>query len=174
MSVVPFPQKNDKNPLNDMEDLLEASGYSHNRESETRLSFMCESRQTCYTIILEWHTEFDAVKCTVILQDCKDMNREIIEVALEKSNQAAWHGFFMIDGVGNISFKTIVKKTEECPIATMATIEDTIDKAIEEVDRIYITLCVDHNDDNSDGMFPDDEWKIENLTLMFSEPKGNA
>ena len=176
MSVVQFPSSSDitrrENPLNDMEDLLESSGYSHNRETENRLTFLCESKQSCYTVILEWHVEFEAVKLSVILQDCKDLDESIIQQALETANQSAWHGFFMRDGVGNIAFKSIVKLVDDCPIASMGLIENAVDKGIEEADRLYIALSLDSAD--NDSMFTDEEWEVENLALMFSDPQGNA
>lgn len=174
MTVVKFPSSSSRreNPLNDMEDLLESSGYSHNRERDNRLTFLCESKQSCYTVVLEWHVEFEAVKLSVILQDYKDIDESLIQRAIETANQTAWHGFFMRDGVGNIAFKSIVKLTEDCPIACLSLIENAIDKGIDEADRLYIGLSLDKLD--NDSMFSDEEWKVENLALMFSDPQGNA
>lgn len=175
MTILRFPATMDHhNPLNDMEDLLESAGYEHTRESDNRLRFLCESKYSCYAIILEWHVEYDAVRCSVVMHDCTKIDDSVAETAIDSANAGAWHGFFMRDGVGHIAFKTIVKLSEDCPIACMGMIEDAIDRAIEEADRLYMALSLDTMRDTHETMFPDDDWRVENLTLMFSDPKGNA
>lgn len=160
------------NPLNDMEDLLEASGYSHNRDTDTRLSFMCQGKQSNYTVVLEWHLEYEAVKLSVLIDDYKSVDDQIVETAINTANKAAWHGFFMRDGAGNIAFKSIIKLVDEGDLESLSLIEDSIDKGIEEADRLSLVLSLNKEDTHS--LFDDEEWKVENLVLMFSDTKGNA
>jgi hypothetical protein len=175
MSVVTFPETRRYNPLDDMEDLLEASGYSHNRETDSRLSFMCESKEGCYTIVLEWHIEFEAVKVSIISENCKEIDETLIDAAIEAANKTAWHGFFVRDGVLNIAFKSIVKFSEDCPMARLSAIEDMVDRGLDESDRLSAALPhTQTNKDFGQSLFEDEGWKVENLALMFSETKGNA
>ena len=175
MSVIAFPTADQYNPLDDMEDLLESSAYDYKRETESRLQFLCESKQSRYTIILEWHFEFNAVRCSVVMEDARTLSDVFIETMLEKANESAWHGFYIRDGVGNISFKSLVKMIDDCPVKSITAMEDCIDRGIEEVDRLYLSLALDkHKQDQDASMFPEEEWKVENLALIFSDPKGNA
>lgn len=174
MSVIPFPTESKYNPLDDMEDLLESSAYDFTRNTQNRLSFLCESKQSRYTIMLEWHEEFSAVRCSVVMEDAQDVCAQTVELAMEKANETAWHGFYIRDGVGNVAFKSLVKLPDDCPITSITAIEDSIDRGIEEMDRLYVSLSLGRDSVDGDTMFPDDEWKVENLALMFSDPKGNA
>ena len=178
MSVVPFPPAKPYNPLDDMEELLDSSQYDYERQTHSRLSFLCESRETCYTLYLEWHEEYQAVRCSVVLLDESSINLsdEMIEKAIETANHTAWHGFFMQDGVGNIVFKALTKIRIDSHLQAIEMMEDVIDRSIEEMDRLYVSLSLSRDGvGQADTLFPDDQdYRIENLALMFSEPKGNA
>jgi hypothetical protein len=176
MSVLRFSTNTDKayNPLDEMEDLLDASEYTYARDTENRLSFECESKHSKYSVILEWHTEFTAIRCSIIMCDTQKTDRVILDMAVENANQAAWHGFFIIDGVGNTVFKTLISVKDEDPVSAISMIEDKIDNGIEDMDRIFISMGISKSQNDSDGLFADDDWNIENLALMFSDVKGNA
>jgi len=162
------------NPLDEMEDLLDGSDYSYNRDTENRLSFECESKQSRYAVVLEWHPEFTAIRCSIIMSETQKMERAIVDIAVENANQAAWHGFFIVDGVGNIIFKTLISVKDEDLLSAIKMLEDKIDNGIEDMDRIYISLGIGKASVEDGNLFADDEWNIENLALMFSDVKGNA
>jgi hypothetical protein len=164
-----------KNPLDVIEDMLEASDYAHNRESKTRLHFSCEGKQGGYDIALDWNVEFKAVKLSGIIKATQNIHRDVLDTAVELANETAWNGFFMVDGAGNSLFKTIIEIGDKTPAQTLMSIEDVIDKAISEMDRFCVSLALSDSDLSYQDLFSDDEdWSIDNLNLMFSDIKGNA
>lgn len=163
------------NPLDEMEDLLDASDYVFDRETHNRLSFTCDTKLSSYMMVLEWHAEFEAIRFSIVMREGKDLNRDHVNLALEKANAVAWHGFFVVDGVGHIIFKSLVSmKDHDDSIEFIEALENKIDHGIEEVERLSISLGL-HEINHSDDLFDlSNEDSVENLLLMFSDPKGNA
>jgi len=162
-----------QNPLDNLEDILEASGYVYERIGMNRLHFSCSGKQSGYDIMLERNNDANIIKLTLVMASTKSIDRNHLDNAVFHANESAWHGFFMVDGVGNSIFKTFIQCDELSPEVTLFLIEDMIDKATGEADRFYISLSLSSND-QSDNLFPVDSDEIENLNLMFSDIKGNA
>lgn len=161
------------NPLDDLEELLEASLYEYHRETKTRLQFVCGGKQGDYDFILEWNSNYNAIKCSVIIKATKKTPRDMLEKAINLANDVAWKGFFVMDGVGNSVFRSLVKLDDKTPSKILILVEDAIDNAISEADRFCISLALS-NDNEYQELFPDEDWSLDNLTLMFSDVKGNA
>lgn len=157
-----------ENPLDDMEDMLVAANYECTRITPNRLSFFCEGRQGRYTLYLEWRGDFNAVRCSVIINGFQSLCDE----ALDKANEAAWYGFFTKDGAGHIVFKSVAKLAD-CPAEAFSIIETLIDQSIGEADRLCATLNISHNIANDD-LFAGEDIGQENLFLALSEPQGSA
>lgn len=167
--------KSENNPLNEFEDLLESSGYDYDRVTKNRLHFDCDGKQGAYGIMLEWNEDAKAIKCSLVISATKKLPKDTMERCLTQANEGAWHGFFMLDGVGNTVFKTLVQYQEMTGTEIIEAMEVSIDSAIREADRFSISLALSNDNDDVPSLFhKDDEWSLENLTLMFSEPKGNA
>lgn len=172
-SLLPLHETSN-NPLDEFEELLEASPYEFNRINKNRLHFECAGKQGEYSVMLEWNTDMLALKCSLIIDNTQKISRDILDSAVMQSNEMAWHGFFIIDGVGNSVFKCLLNLSDVTNEKMLFTIEDAIDNAIAEADRFCISLALSKNDD-SQKLFPEnDEWDVENLTLMFSDMKGTA
>lgn len=163
------------NPLDEMEGLLEASGYSFNRDTPNRLSFLCDTKISCYSMVLEWHGEHEAMRISIIIQDTKKIDREKLDISIEKANTLAWHGFFVCDGVGNTIFKSLVPlKDQDDSLAFMTSLEDKIDRGLDEADRLYMSLNLDQSHKLSSLFDAQEEWHDENMILFYSDIKGNA
>ena len=85
-------------------------------------------------------------------------------------NESAWHGFFMIDGVGNSVFKTLISMSGVAHERSMFAIEESIDHAVADADRLCIALALS-NDESHHDLFDHD---ADELDLLFSDIKGNA
>ena len=162
------------NPLNEFEDLLESSGYDYQRVTKTRLHFTCDGKQGCYDIALEWNEEAKVVKISLIITATRSIPRECMERCIAQTNESAWHGFFLLDGVGNTVFKVLVQYADLQQNEIIEAMETGIDSAIREADRFSVSLALTDKKDVPSLFQNDDEWTLENLTLMFSETKGNA
>ena len=174
MSVVKFSHYHKgENPLDEIEDMLEASDYSYVRLTPRRLSFQCEGGEGAYDCFLEWHGDYNAFRISLILKDIRNIEDTILEAAVEAANESAWHGFFMRDGAGHIVFKSLQAVNDDQIQNRFAIIEGMIDKAIEEGDRLYKSLPVRSLTVQSD-MLSDDNWDIENMMLAFTDVEGNA
>ena len=166
--------KIESNPLNEFEDMLESSGYDYDRVTKTRLHFECEGKQGSYGIMLEWNDNSNIIKCSLVITATKSIPQEMLITCISQANESAWHGFFIIDGVGNSVFKSLFQYNDLSLNDTIDGLEKTIDSAIKEADRFSISLALS-NDNEMPSLFQKDEdWTLENLTLMFSETKGNA
>ena len=162
------------NPLDMLEELLEASDYNFHRETKSRLQFLCAGKQGDYEFVMEWNAEFQAIKCTVIVTATKNTERDILDTAVLLANETAWQGFFMIDGVGNSLYKSILKLDSQSDAQLLLNVEQAIDHAIIECDRFCISLALSDNDNYQDLFDEEGDWSVENLSLMFSDTKGNA
>lgn len=173
--VIPLHKtKTLSNPLDILDDLLEASDYSFTRETKTRLHFTCGGKQGEYDFVLEWNADHNALKSTVIIKATQNSERDILETAIALANETAWRGFFMTDGVGNSLFKSILQLEGSGDGKILMMVEDSIDHAIAEVDRFCISLAITDMEDSDQDLFDNEDWSLENLTLMFSETKGSA
>lgn len=162
------------NPLNDFEDLLESSGYDYERVTKSRLQFDCDGKQGAYGIVLEWNEDARIIKVSLLIEATRTLPRDYVEPCIVKTNELAWHGFFMLDGVGNSIFKGFVKYGGQSHDEMLESLENMIDNAIKEADRFSITLALT-DEKNIPSLFKQDEdISIETMTLMFSETKGNA
>lgn len=161
------------NPLDEFEELLEASPYDYSRINKNRLHFECAGKQGEYSVMLEWNADMMALKCSLIIDNTQKIARDVLDNAVAQANEVAWHGFFIIDGVGNSVFKCILNLIDIQNEKMLFVIEDSIDNAIAEADRFCISLALS-NDNASQKLFPDNDWDVENLTLMFSDMKGSA
>jgi hypothetical protein len=175
-SITPLrnPEDNITNPLDSLEDVLEASGYSYDRIGADRLHFGCNGKQANYTVMLERHPDNDIIKLTLIMVDTKNIDRDKLDRIVLQVNESAWNGFFMIDGVGNSIFKSFIQCDELSSDVSLFLIEEAIDKSMKEADRFYIMLAINHTKDKSDTLFPVSDNDVDNLDLLFSDIKGNA
>jgi hypothetical protein len=163
------------NPLDDMEDLLGASNYKFDRETYNRLSFTCDTNLSSYLMVLEWHADHESIRFSIVMRDARHIDREQMDLALEKANAVAWHGFFVMDGVGHVIFKSLVPmKDHDDNLAFIEALENKIDHGIEEVERLGISLNLHESESSEDLFGVDNDEKVENLILMFSDTKGNA
>ena len=162
------------NPLNEFEDLLESSGYEYQRPSKTRLHFTCDGKQGKYEIMLELNEESKVIKASLVIVSTKSIPRESLEKYIAQANEATWHGFFMLDGVGNTLYKSLVQYKGLGTSDIIETLELGIDNIIKEADRFSVSLALSNDNDMPTLFQNDDDWTLENLTLMFSEIKGNA
>lgn len=172
MNVVPF-SKNDNddfNPLDQFEDLIEASGYDYDRATLTRLHFNCSGKHGDYSVMLEWNEDVDVVKCSLIVNATQKTPSDKLESAVMTINESAWHGFFMIDGVGNSVFKILIPMIGIAHERSMFAIEESIDNAVHDADRLCIALALS-NDESHLDLFNHDENELD---LLFSDIKGNA
>ena len=178
MSVVTqFPQSEGQyNPLDEFEELLEASPYDFERPTDNRLHFQCAGKQGDYTIMLEWNEDVRVVKSVLVIESTRKLSTPLLEQAIQTANEGAWHGFFAMDGVGHTVFKCLIKLNLANAEEYIFALEDSIDAAIREADRFSLSLSLPKNDANAVDLFAQDENKasLENLDLMFSEPQGNA
>lgn len=166
-----------ENPLDAMEEMLLAANYDCQRVTKNRLSFLCEGKQGRYTLYLEWHEEYNAVRCSVIMDGYRSLfvKAGTMDETIEKANETAWHGFFTKDGVGHIVFKSVARLSE-CPVKSFELIETLIDRSMEETDRLSVLLNASKHSygvDNND-LFAHHTTQEENLMLALTEPKGNA
>jgi hypothetical protein len=173
LNAMPSMFNTTDNPLDEFEELLEASPYEFQRINDNRLHFECTGKQGEYSVILEWNADMMAMKCSLIIGHTQKIARDILETAVITSNESAWHGFFTIDGVGNSVFKSLAHMADIHQDKMVFALEDVIDNAIAEADRFCISLALS-NDNESQKLFPDNDWDVENLTLMFSDMKGSA
>lgn len=177
MEFSPSKESFIENPLDAMEEMLLAADYDCRRMSKTRLSFGCEGKQGRYTLFLEWHEEFNAVRCSVIMDGYRSLfvKAGTMDETIEKANETAWHGFFTKDGVGHIVFKSVVRLTD-CPVKSFEIIETIIDRSLEETDRLSVLLNASKYQygQNSNDLFSPAQTQEENLMLALTEPKGNA
>ncbi len=174
MTVIPIHKPSlDDSPLDLLEDLLEASHYDFDRVSRTRLEFACSGKQGDYSMVLEWNVDMRVVKSSLIISGTQKTDKNQLNKAVEALNETSWHGFFMIDGVGNSVFKTLINLEDQNQELSIFTIEDMIDKAVHEADRLCITLALGNKDSHID-LFNDNDYEFENLELLFSDTKGNA
>lgn len=162
------------NPLDTLEELLEASSYEFTRETKSRLHFNCGGKQGDYDFVLEWNDDHHALKSTVIIKATQNSDREILEAAVALANETAWHGFFIVDGVGNSLFKSILQLKGLGEGKVLMMVEDAIDRSIAEADRLCLSLAISDMDDAHQGLFENEDMSLDNLTLMFSETKGSA
>ena len=173
MNVVPFSKNNnedDFNPLDQFEDLIEASGYDYDRATFTRLHFQCSGKHGDYAVMLEWNDDVEVVKCSLIINATQKTPSDKLESAVVTINESAWHGFFMIDGVGNSVFKTLISMSDISHERSMFAIEESIDRAVADADRLCISLALS-NDESHHDLFDHD---ADELDLLFSDIKGNA
>lgn len=174
MSVVSLAQPQTPfNPLDDFEDMIEASGYDYDRATRSRLHFNCSGKQGDYAMMLEWNADVEVIKCSLIIEATQKTDSELLQSAIAQSNETAWHGFFLVDGVGNSIFKSLIPLSDASEEKAMFIIEEGIDSAMKEADRFCVSLALSHNK-SSDDLFSQDDYDLENLTLMFSDTKGNA
>lgn len=161
------------NPLDLFEDLLEVSSYDYQREGRARLSFSCLGKGGDYYITLEWNEEVKAMRCSLILTTTKNLDTEKLNLQIALLNEGLWDGYFMIDGVGNSVFKTMKDVSSTAPNHMLCDIEEMIDRAVEEMDRLAIILNINpsSNTDLFDSDFKDED---ETLSLLLRDPAGNA
>jgi len=166
-----------ENPLDAVEEVLLAADYDCQRLTKNRLSFLCEGKQGCYTLYLEWHKDYNAVRCSVIMDGYRSLfvKTGMMDDVLERANETAWHGFFTKDGVGHIVFKSVVRLSG-CPVTSFELIETLIDNSMEEADRLSVLLNASRRDHHSDhdDLFTHQMTQEENLVLALVEPKGTA
>lgn len=162
------------NPLDDMEDMLLAANYDCQRVTKNRLSFLCEGKQGRYTLYLEWHDDYKAIRCSVIMDGYRSLfvRAGAMDEAIEKANESAWHGFFTKDGVGHIVFKSVTR-IPDCQVKAFEIIETLIDRSMEEADRLSVSLSATKASANDD-LFAQNMSQEENLMLALTEPKGHA
>jgi len=158
------------NPLDDFENLIEASTYDYDRINKFRLHFECSGKQGTYLVILEWNDDVNIMKCSLVIDTRMILDSDIIEKSLLNANESAWHGFFILDGVGNTIYKMLIDLSNDTHEKSMFMIEDSIDKAVLEADRFSISCALTHNK----NLFPDEVDELETLNLMFSDVKGSA
>ena len=162
------------NPLDDFEDLLESSAYDYDRATKTRLHFNTRGRQGDYGLMLEWNEDARIIRCSLVITATQSIPRDVLETCVLQANESAWHGFFVLDGVGNSIFKSLIQYLGKNEDQTMMMIEDAIDAAVSEADRYSISLALSDNE-QSPGLFgQDEEFTLDNLTLMFADMKGSA
>lgn len=162
-----------QNPLNVLEDILEAAGYEFDRVSISRLQFTCSGKQGDYQMVLEWNDDMQVIKSSMIINSTQNIDRDQLMRSIEALNETSWHGFFIVDGVGNSIFKSLVNVEGKADDMSVFSIEDMIDKAVIEADRLCITLALSDSETHFD-LFGQDEPNVENLELLFSDTKGNA
>lgn len=175
MAVIALDNYNesDFNPLDDFEDLIELSGYDYDRATISRLHFNCSGKHGDYAIMLEWNADAHIIKCSLVIGATQKTNSQTLNDTIIRANELAWHGFFMVDGVGNSIFKSLFSLSDTDHDKSMFVIEEGIDAAMNEADRFCVSLALSNNDSH-DNLFSDDNQDLENLSLMFSDIKGNA
>jgi len=163
------------NPLDDFEELIEASGYDYERATLSRLHFNCSGKHGDYNIMLEWNGDVDVIKCSLIIIATQNTDTVKLNEAIMKANESAWHGFFLIDGVGNSVFKNLVSIEVDNQNRSIFIIEESIDNAISEADRLCLSLALSGDKDNNDDLFSNhSETDLDKIELLFSDIKGNA
>ena len=173
MSVVHIKKQVEADsPLDIFEDLLEGSQYAFERQSRTRLCFECGGKCGSYGIILEWNAEMRAMRVHIVMTQTRSYDRDRLMVHIETANDHLWRGYFAVDGVGHTIFKTVKEIASYGDTAIIQDIESILDDSLAEVDRLWTILGLGHQD--SDDLFGDTEWDVENLSLLLSDPKGSA
>lgn len=162
------------NPLDNFEDLLEVSSYEFDRIGRDRIHFSCSGKQGDYKIMLEWNADVGAIKLNLIISSTQSCDLDRLEKTASVINEGAWHGFFMIDGVGNSIFKTILKIETTSPEKTLYDMENSLDNAILEADRFSLMMSLTQDNQSQNLFTIEDDNEIETLNLMFSNTKGNA
>ena len=165
-------QKQNTNPLDIFEDLLEASQYRFERQNRFRLSFDCNGKRGDYNIILEWNDDMRALRIHVVMPQTQNRDQQSLLQHIEKANESLWRGYFAVDGVGNTIFKNVIELGSYGDNAIIQDIEAILEDSMDEVDRLWVVLGL--SDKKSDDLFADTHWDVENLSLLLSDPKGNA
>ncbi len=173
MTVTNFKQApHFQNPLDEFEDLLEASNYAFERQGQTRLTFSCTGKGGAYLIVVEWNEDAHAVRCSLIMTATQGVDVDRIMTHISTLNDVVWNGYFITDGVGNTIFK-IVKELPEGDAIQLFEIEDTIDTAVNEMDRFAVAIECEAND--TDSLFSTDtDDQDQDLLLLLTHTLGSA
>ncbi len=172
--ISPLNQDNDNtNPLDQFEEVLEASNYTFDRLGENRIHFKCHGNQSDYTVMLDRNADANIVKLGLVIAQTQSCDKSKLDHVIMQANESAWHGFFMVDGVGNTIFKALIQCDELSMEVSLFLIQDMIDQAMKEADRFYITLAIT-NDNGVASLFQNEDHDVDRLNLLFSDIKGNA
>lgn len=165
------------NPIDELEDVIEAAGYDFNREGNYRIRFLCAGDQDSYDSVIEWNADAGIFKLSAFLTATKKRDDDAVTHAIDFMNETSWTGIFGLDGVGNTIFRMLVSHEQAGDHAPdLEWLEDHINVMIREVDKFLILLSLSSDTVAAADpmMFADEVNSVETLDLLFMQPKGTA
>jgi hypothetical protein len=143
MIGVPFElAHDDDNPLDLVEDLAAAKGWTYSRYDDIGLNVTLPGQKAKFDVSMEWQEEFSAllIACTIPLE-IAPATYEMTVQALEKINQNMWLGHFDLSNKDKYpTFRhTLLLRMIPAGIA-IDLIADVFEIAMAECNRFYTTF----------------------------------
>lgn len=145
MSMISAPYEittDDNNPLDMVEELVEARQWQFVREDDDFMIITVPGLKDSYEICLEWQDEFSSVlfACSIPLE-IGEKHYESATRTIEKINQNLWLGHFDLSNKGvHPTFRhTLLFRMIPSGIA-VDIVNDVIELAIAECNRFYTTF----------------------------------
>lgn len=143
MMSMPFElQHEDNSPLDLIEELAEAKGWTFSRSDEDFLVIRLPGHKLTYEVCMEWQEEFSSLlfSCAIPVE-ITDNNYETAAQTLEQINQNIWLGHFDLSAKPcHPCFRyTFLFRMIPSGIA-VDIVNDVLDIALAECDRFYTTF----------------------------------
>ena len=144
------------NPLDGVEDVLNAQNWSFNRANRDELFVEVKGRHALYRMMFAWDDQYNALQfcCEFDLQ-ILDANTDLAFRTLGKINRALWLGHFdLCENTLVPSFRHTQLFRGQTQTSGAEHLQDLMQIAIDECDRNYSTLLMlSHENANDNDSF---------------------